>query len=178
MQAAPEDVRMAPPAMPQPVAIEPEPARSAAAAPVVIAAPSRLQATHLPMPDPRAAGNPPSPADARAVQPDAERSRPPALAPTRPADANAALAGPPQPIASVRPAPGAAAPLRPQALQQAQRTAKPDAAPVVQVTIDRIDVRMPAPSGAPAPGRKARPASAVAPLADYLRGKTHNGAAR
>ncbi len=85
---------------------------------------------------------------------------------------SAATPLPTLPAAARNPAP----PLRAQALQQAARTQQADAAPVVHVTIDRIDVRLPAPTSDPAPARKARPASTLAPLGEYLR--AHNGAAR
>lgn len=62
-------------------------------------------------------------------------------------------------------------PLRTQAL--AERRAQPAREPrVVHVTIDRLDVRLPAAqTPAPPPGeRRPRAPSAVAPLSDYLRG--------
>jgi len=61
-------------------------------------------------------------------------------------------------------------PLRPPVLQQAaQRVAKGDAAPVVHITIDRIDVRIPPGQPDAPPARKPRAAATVAPLAEYLR---------
>jgi hypothetical protein len=76
---------------------------------------------------------------------------------------------PAEPLARNRPTREPPAPLRAQALQQAARAQRADAAPVVHVTIDRIDVRVPAPASAPAPTRKPRAASTAAPLGDYLR---------
>jgi hypothetical protein len=64
---------------------------------------------------------------------------------------------------------GATLPLRPEAVREAARPAVP--APVVHVTIDRIDVRLPsapAPAGRAAP--RPRPSSAQPALGDYLRG--------
>jgi hypothetical protein len=58
-------------------------------------------------------------------------------------------------------------PLRPASLPAPQAAAAP---PVIHVTIDRIDVRMP-PAAAPAgPARRARPPAAAPSLAEYLRG--------
>lgn len=182
VHASPADAGMAPPAMPQSGPTEPERTRAEAAAKLV-ATPPHLHEMRLPSPDPRAPKNLASPAGPRAAQPvrpvqaAADPSRPPAFQQPRPGRETAAVAGQTKPIGAVRPAPGPTAPLRAQTLQQAPRPAKPDAAPVVHVTIDRIDVRLPAPANASAPASKARPASAVAPLADYLRGKKRTGAA-
>jgi hypothetical protein len=76
--------------------------------------------------------------------------------------------------ASPRPAPpssgSAEAPLRIDLLRDRVAEGKPvEPAPIVHVTIDRIDVRLPPAPAAVAPARRPRPASTVAPLADYLR---------
>jgi hypothetical protein len=61
-------------------------------------------------------------------------------------------------------------PLRAETVRDATRAAGPAAPPVVHVTIDRIDVRLP-PAAAPASpaAARARPASAQPALGDYLR---------
>lgn len=51
-----------------------------------------------------------------------------------------------------------------------ERTAEP--APIVHVTIDRIDVRLPSAPVAATPPARRRPASTVGGLGDYLRGRT------
>ena len=91
-----------------------------------------------------------------------------------------------------KPAPQAlqapAAPSRPRVPAQPLRAAAligrvpphgPAESGVVQVTIDRIDVRLPAPSAAQGPPtqRRPRPVMAVAPLAEYLRGGGRGGGA-
>ncbi|MBX3637930.1 MAG: hypothetical protein KF683_21370 [Rubrivivax sp.] len=53
-------------------------------------------------------------------------------------------------------------------MQPLQRPAEPAAPTIVQVTIDRIDVRLPPERTAADAPRRARPAPTVA-LADYLR---------
>lgn len=167
--------------LPQPAVTEVARTHTTAPAAIVVVAPPRSHPVHLLAADPRTPKPVASPAGPRAAQtveplqaaPDP--SRPPAYELPRPGRETAVAAGQPKPGVAVRPAP--AAPLRTQTLQQAQRPAKPDAAPVVHVTIDRIDVRVPAPADPSAPARKPRPTSTVAPLADYLRSKTRTGAA-
>jgi hypothetical protein len=67
-------------------------------------------------------------------------------------------------------------PLREEALRERAQPPRAEPAPIVHVTIDRIDVRLPAPP-VPLPSpRRARPASGVPPLADYLRGRSGSGA--
>jgi hypothetical protein len=165
--ATPADAGLPPPAMPQPAVTEAVHTHTMAPAAIVDGAPGAPKSVASPT-DPRAA----PPLGPLQAAPDT--SRPPVFERPGPGRETAIAAGRPKPSSAVRPA--AAAPLRTQTLQRAQRAAKPDAAPVVHVTIDRIDVRVPAPAESSAPARKPRPASTVAPLADYLR-KTRNGAA-
>ncbi len=116
-------------------------------------------------PPPRRAPTPAAPRDAAASEPP-------------PSDAPASAAAPAVRVQSSGPSPAAerqaarpAVP-RPPALPEPPRradavAARADRPEIVQVTIERIDVRLPA-APVPAP-RRPRPASAVEPLADYLR---------
>ncbi len=180
--ASPADAGLPPPAMPQPAVTEAARTHTTAPAAMVDVAPPRSHPVPLPTPEPRESKPADSPADTRAAQADGplqaatQPSGPPAFELPTSAREAAVVAAQGKPGTALRPAP--AAPLRTQTLQQAQRAAKPEAAPVVHVTIDRIDVRVPAPANASAPARKPRPASTVAPLADYLRSKTRSEAAR
>lgn len=73
------------------------------------------------------------------------------------------------PAAAAWPTRGAASPPPLRAgVQPLQRLAEPAAPAIVQVTIDRIDVRLPPERGAADAPRRARPAPTLA-LADYLR---------
>jgi|JI10StandDraft_1071094.scaffolds.fasta_scaffold1529676_2 hypothetical protein len=66
-------------------------------------------------------------------------------------------------------------PLRIEAIAERQPRAAGEP-PIVHVTIDRIDVRLPAGDAAPSPReRRPRAAGAVAPLSDYLRGTQRGG---
>jgi hypothetical protein len=66
-------------------------------------------------------------------------------------------------------------PLRIEALAERRPHAASEP-PIVHVTIDRIDVRLPTADATPATReRRPRTASAVAPLSDYLRGTQRGG---
>lgn len=83
------------------------------------------------------------------------------------------------PSTTARPAPVALtiSPLRAQTLRDAAHAVAPAPPPVLHVTIDRIDVRLPpAPPAPPRPSSRPRPASGVPALGDYLR--PPNGGAR
>lgn len=123
-------------------------------------------------PTPSASPAPP-PAPPPALRPDPARTPAPAVVsvpparpaaaawPAAPARAAAAPAAGVAPLWPARPLRAEVQPLRPAA-------AEPAAPTVVQVTIDRIDLRLPPERAAAAAPRRARPAPAVA-LADYLR---------
>ena len=102
----------------------------------------------------------------RAVPPEADPAR--AVVPVEP-KLPAAPSLPPSagPVSAHVPHDG---PLRLDALAE-RRPPAGGAPPIVHVTIDRIDVRLPAASAPTAQSeRRPRPSGAVAPLADYLRG--------
>jgi hypothetical protein len=116
---------------------------------------------------PPAASALPMPAAMRTLPPAPVLAVAPAAAPPQPQDTISGFAPPAPP-----PPPGASleAPLRVEALRDRVPTGSAaDPAPVLHVTIDRIDVRLPPAPASAAPARKPRPSSAVAPLADYLR---------
>jgi hypothetical protein len=94
-----------------------------------------------------------------------------------------ALAAPPA-VAAPRSVPEPAGPSRFEAPLQAplrittvlqadaaERDRQTEPAPIVHVTIDRIDVRLPSAPAAAAPPARRRPPSAVGGLGDYLRGR-------
>jgi len=116
------------------------------------------------------------------ISPAAAATRPSDSLPTAHADGApivrepAAVAMPVAPTPRTMTSAPTVSPLREEALRERAQPPRAEPAPIVHVTIDRIDVRLPAPP-APLPSpRRARPASAVPPLADYLRGRSGSGA--
>lgn len=77
--------------------------------------------------------------------------------------------------AARRPEPSAVAvalqPLRAEAVRERDRGAADEPAPVIHVTIDRIDVRLPSTAATPPAPARRRAAPTVAALGDYLRGR-------
>lgn len=99
----------------------------------------------------------PAPIAHRHVDPAGDRPAPPPLP-----EAAAPAAALPAPRLAPTPGPLSAAAL-------AQRPLAAPAPPVIHVTIDRLDVRLPTPAPAPAAVAAPRRAAATLPLADYLR---------
>ena len=66
-------------------------------------------------------------------------------------------------------------PLRPEALREREHAAADEPAPVIHVTIDRIDVRLPSAAATPPAAARRRAAPAVGTLGDYLRGRPPEG---
>jgi hypothetical protein len=81
------------------------------------------------------------------------------------------------PSRSLPPTPPTLAPLRVATVLQANasRDGAAEPAPIVHVTIDRIDVRLPSTPAAPTAPARRRLASAVGGLGDYLRGRPSEG---
>jgi hypothetical protein len=107
---------------------------------------------------------------------------PPVVRPSVPTAASPAKAAPPdltaQHVPAALPVPETPAPtglLSPATLAQRMPAPPPPAAPVIHVTIDRLDVRLPTPAPAPAAVIAPRRAAATLPLADYLRQRRGGG---
>ena len=66
-------------------------------------------------------------------------------------------------------------PLRDSVIEQRVAARRTSAPPVVHVTIDRIDVRVPPAPPAPRPAARPRSAASATPLADYLRQRDRSG---
>lgn len=66
-------------------------------------------------------------------------------------------------------------PLRPEAVRERERAAADEPAPIIHVTIDRIDVRLPSAAATPPALSRRRAAPAVGALGDYLRGRPPEG---
>ena len=143
-----------------------------APAPVALPAAAPTKATSAPSvgdaPLQRPAAMPQA-GEARAARPDDIALPPPTvriIAPTRRHDGTPTITTPPVPFLAPQPRPDAA-PLSESAV--AARIAPPvDAAPVIHVTIDRIDVRAPETTRPAAPARPTRRQPSMS-LADYLR---------
>lgn len=119
---------------------------------------------------------PPSMVPARATPPSIDATAQPA----QPAEAPPLTRAEPRSSpAARRPEPSAVAvalqPLRAEAVRERDRGAADEPAPIIHVTIDRIDVRLPSTAATPpAPGRR-RAAPTVGALGDYLRGRATEG---
>jgi hypothetical protein len=68
-------------------------------------------------------------------------------------------------------------PLRPEAVREREQATAAEPPPIIHVTIDRIDVRLPSTPAASTAQSRRRPASAVGGLGDYLRGRPPGGSA-